>query len=87
MVILMKLLLTNAQASRLRKAFANGSSGNIKLSKTKLQKIGQALGFLARLSGPLLKYGLPLIGNVHKQFKTIKRFKTIRINRSSISCS
>ena len=28
-----KLLLTNTQISRLRKAFANGSSANLKLSK------------------------------------------------------
>ena len=31
-----KLLLTNRQVSRLRKAFANNSSANIKLSKTQL---------------------------------------------------
>ena len=36
-----KLLLTNTQALRLRKAFANGSSANIKLSKTPFHKIGQ----------------------------------------------
>ena len=35
-----KLLLTNTQVSRLRKAFANGSSVNMKLSKTQLHKIG-----------------------------------------------
>ena len=35
-----KLLLTNAQVLRLRKAFANNSSANIKLSKTQLHKIG-----------------------------------------------
>ena len=29
-----KLLLTNTQISKIRKAFANGSSANIKLSKT-----------------------------------------------------
>ena len=29
-----KLLLTDEQASRLRKAFANNSSANIKISKT-----------------------------------------------------
>ena len=29
-----KLLLTNTQVSKLRKAFANNSSANIKLSKT-----------------------------------------------------
>ena len=63
---LRKLLLTNTQVWRLRKAFANGSSANIKLSKTQLHKIGQSGGFLGRLLGPLLKTGLPLIGNVLK---------------------
>ena len=58
------LLLTNTQLSKLRKSFANGSSANIKLSKTQLHKIGQSGGFLGRLSGLLLKTGLPLIGNI-----------------------
>ena len=37
-----KLLLTNTQVLRLRKVFPNSSSGNIKLSKTQLCKIGQS---------------------------------------------
>ena len=61
-----KLLLTNAQVSKLRKAFANGLSVNIKLSKTQLHKLGQSRGFLGRLLEPLLKTGLPLMGNVLK---------------------
>ena len=61
-----KLLLTNAQVSMLCKAFASNSSANVKLSKTQLHKIGQTGGFLGRLLGPLLKAGLPLIGNVLK---------------------
>ena len=36
-----KLLLSNTQILRIRKAFANNSSANIKLSKTQLHKIGQ----------------------------------------------
>ena len=60
------MLLTNTQVSKLRKAFANNSSANIKLSKTQLHKIGQSGGFLGRPLGPLLKTGLPLIGNVLK---------------------
>ena len=35
-----ELLLTNTQVSKLCKAFANGSSAKIKLSKTQLHKIG-----------------------------------------------
>ena len=61
-----KLLLTNTQVSRLCKSFATNSSANIKLWKTQLHKIGQSGGFLGRLFGPLLKTGLPLIGNVLK---------------------
>ena len=65
-----KLLLTNIQVSKLHKTFANGSSANIKLSKTQLHKIGQSGGFLGRLLGTLLKFGLPLIGNVIKPHHT-----------------
>ena len=60
------LLLTNKQVSKLRKAFEKNSSANIKLSTTQLLKIGQSEGFLCRVLGPLLKTGLPLIGNVLK---------------------
>ena len=59
-----KLLLTNAQVSRLRKSFVNNSSVNTKLSKIQLHKIRQSVGFLDRLLEPLLKIGLSLIGNV-----------------------
>ena len=60
------MLLTNTQVLRLRKAFANGSSANIKLSKTQLHKIGKSGRFLGRLLGSLLKTGFSLIGNVLK---------------------
>ena len=50
-----ELLLTNRQVANLRKAFANKSSTDIKLSKTQLSKIIQSGGFLGRLLGPLLK--------------------------------
>ena len=45
---------------KVRKAFANGSLANIKLSKTALPKMVQLGRFLSRLIGPLLKTGLPL---------------------------
>ena len=41
-----KLLLTNTQVSKIRKAFANGSSVNIKISKTELFKMTQSGGFI-----------------------------------------
>ena len=59
-----KLLLTNAQVSKLSKAFANGSSADIELSKSKLHEKGQSGEFLGRLLGQLLKTWLPLIGRV-----------------------
>ena len=61
-----KLLLTNRQLPNFRKAFANNSSANIKLSKTQMQIIGQPGGFLDRLLEPLLRTGLRLLGNVLK---------------------
>ena len=61
-----QLLLTNRQVANIRKAFANNSSIDIKLSKTQLSKMIQSGGFLGRLLGPLLKTGLPLIKNVIK---------------------
>ena len=48
------------------KVFGNTSSPNIKLSRTRLHKIGQSGGFLGRFLGLLLKTGLPLIRNVPK---------------------
>ena len=61
-----KLLLAITQVSKLRKAFTNNSSAEIKLSKNQLHRIGQSGGFLGRLLGPLLKTVLPLMKNVLK---------------------
>ena len=61
-----RLLLIDTQVSMLLKVLANGSSANMKLSKTQLQKIGRSGGFLSRLLEPLLKTRLPLIKNVLK---------------------
>ena len=47
-----KLLLTNRQVANLRKAFANHTSTDIKLSKTRLSKMRQLGVFLGRLLGP-----------------------------------
>ena len=44
-------LLTDRQVENLSKAFANKSSTNIKLSKTQLSKMIQAVGFLGILLG------------------------------------
>ena len=61
-----ELLLTNRQVANIRKAFANHSSIDIKLSKTQLSKMIQSGGFLGKLLGPLLKTGLPLMKSVIK---------------------
>ena len=59
-----KLLLTNRQVANLRKAFANHTSTDIKLSKAQLTKIqkGRFLRFLT----PLSESGLPLLKSVVK---------------------
>ena len=61
-----ELLLTNRPVANIRKAFADHSSTDIKLSKTQLSKMIQSGGFFGRLLGPLLKTGLPLIKSVIK---------------------
>ena len=61
-----KLLLNNRQASRFHKAFANGSSANIKLSKVQLSKIGRSVRFSGRRLRPLLKASLTVMKNVFK---------------------
>ena len=59
-----KLLLTNRQVANIRKAIANHTSTNIKLSKSQLTKMqkGRFLRFLA----PLLKSGLPFLKSIIK---------------------
>ena len=49
-----ELLLTDKQVSRLRKVFSNGSSSNIKFSKTQLSKMVQLRAFLLPTLGPTL---------------------------------
>ena len=61
-----ELLLTTRQKTKIRNAFNNNMSTNIKLSKVQINKIIQSGGFLGKLLGPLLKTGLPLIKNVIK---------------------
>ena len=61
-----ELLLTKRQVANIRKAFANHSSIDFKLSKTQLSKMIQSGGFLGKLLGPLLKTGLPLMKSVIK---------------------
>ena len=51
-------LLTDTQVLRLCEPFANGSSANIKLSRTELLKLVQLGGFLGRLLASLMKVGL-----------------------------
>ena len=60
-----QLLLINRQVLNLRKAFADKSSNDIKLSKTQISVI-KSRGFLGGLLSLLLKTGLPLIKNVIK---------------------
>ena len=61
-----ELLLTNRQVENLRKAFANNSSTDIRLSKTQLSKMIQSVEFLSRHLGTLLEIRLPLIKNLIK---------------------
>ena len=69
-----KLLLTNIQLSKTRKAFANGSSSNINFSKTQLSKIVQLGGvhrdipILGYILSSIAKKGTHIARNLGKFF-------------------
>ena len=62
-----ELLLTSRQKQKLRNAFSNNMSTNLKLSKTQIFKVIQSGGFLgsllSKLAGPLMKVAIPLAKN------------------------
>ena len=63
-----ELLLTTRQKTKLRNAFNNNMSTDLKLSKAQISKIIQSGGFLgsllSTLTGPLMKVAIPLANNV-----------------------
>ena len=72
-----ELLLTTRQKTKLRNAFDNNTSTDIKLSKAQIFKIIQSGGFsgslLSKLSGPLMKVAVPL---AKKYFSSIRNNST-----------
>ena len=66
--LLHELLLTTRQKTKLRNAFNNNMSTDLKLSKAQISKIIQSGGFLgsllSKLAGPLMKLAIPLVKNV-----------------------
>ena len=63
-----QLLLTKRQKTKLRNAFNNNMSTDIKLSKAQITKIIQFGGFLgallSKLAGPLMKVAVALARNI-----------------------
>ena len=63
-----ELLLTARQKTKLRNAFNNNMSTDLKLSKAQISKIIQSRGFLgswlSKLAGSLMKVAIPLAKNV-----------------------
>ena len=59
-----ELLLTTRQKTKLRNAFNNNMSTDLKLSRAQISKIIQSRGFLgsllSKLAGPLMKIAVPL---------------------------
>ena len=66
-----ELLLTTRQKTKLRNAFNNNMSTDIKFSKAQITKIiqsGRFLGsLLSKLAGPLMKVAIPLPKNILAQ--------------------
>ena len=63
-----ELLLTTKQNTKLRNAFNNNMSTDLKLSKAQISKIIQSGGFLrsllCKLAAPLMKVAVPLAKNI-----------------------
>ena len=63
-----ELLLTTRQKKKLRNAFNNNMSTDLKLFKTQITKIIKPGGFLrsllSKLPGPLMKVAVPLAKNI-----------------------
>ena len=63
-----ELLLTTRQKTKLRNAFNNNMSTDLKLSRAQISKIiqsGRFLGsLLSKLAGPIMKVAIPLAKNV-----------------------
>ena len=63
-----ELLLATRQKTKLKNAFNNNMSTDLKLSKAQISKIIQSGGFLgsllSKLAGPLMKVAIPLAKNV-----------------------
>ena len=68
-----ELLLTTRQKTKLRNAFNNYMSTDLKLSRAQSSKIIQSVEFLGslliKLAGPLMKVGVPLIKNILDLFR------------------
>ena len=63
-----ELFLTTRQNTKLRNAFNNNMSTDMKLSRAQIYKIIQSAGFLvsllSKLAGPLMKVAVPLAKNM-----------------------
>ena len=63
-----ELLLITRQKVKLRNAFENNMSTNIKLSKAQISKIVQSGGFLGsllrKIASPLMKVAVPIAKNI-----------------------
>ena len=63
-----ELLLTTRQKTKLRNAFNNNMSTDLKLSRAQISKIIQSGGFLgsllSKLAGPIMKVAIPSAKNV-----------------------
>ena len=59
-----ELLLITRQKTKLRNAFNNNMSTNLKISKPQISKIGFLGSLLSKLAGPLMKIAISLAKNI-----------------------
>ena len=76
-----ELLLTKRQKTKLRNAFINKMSTDLKLSKAKISKIIQSGGFLgsllSKLAGALMKVAVPLAKNISAPLELQQLFQQL----------
>ena len=81
-----KLLLTYTLVSKIRKAFANNSSANIKFSKTQLSKMIQSGGVMIGKSGidNFVDFPFKMANSNLKELSNINKKKKKKNNRNNL---
>ena len=83
-----QLLLTTRQRTKVRNAFNNNMSTDLKLSKAQISKIIQYEGFLgslvSKLAGPLMKTAVALAKNILALLEMLLRLLMLEFQKKNM---